>query len=165
MSPAAQPDPYEVLGVAPTSSEAEIKSAYRALVHKLHPDHNPGFKDQAAARFREVNEAYEVLRDPARRARHDDQRSSTGGFASAPADAPTPELVWVFCSICQHPTVSYGGTSELCALCSSSYGPVHAPGTYAPEPAYAGEATKNSSGGGIAIALLVIIYLLSNHAS
>ena len=63
-------DYYEVLGVAKTASADEIKSAYRKLAMKYHPDHNPGDKD-AAAKFTEISEAYEVLSNPDKRTRYD----------------------------------------------------------------------------------------------
>ena len=63
-------DYYEVLGIAKGASEAEIKSAYRKLAKKYHPDLNPGDKT-AEAKFKEVNEAYEVLSDKEKRARYD----------------------------------------------------------------------------------------------
>ena len=66
----AKRDYYEVLGVERGASEAEIKSAYRRLAKKYHPDLNPGDKEAEAA-FKEVNEAYEVLSDDQRRARYD----------------------------------------------------------------------------------------------
>lgn len=66
----AKRDYYEVLGVSKSASDAEIKSAYRKLAKKYHPDLNPGDK-QAEASFKEVNEAYEVLSDPQRRQRYD----------------------------------------------------------------------------------------------
>jgi DnaJ-class molecular chaperone len=63
-------DPYEVLGVARTASQAEIKKAYRALAKKLHPDVNPG--DTAVEqRFKEVSAAYDLLSDSERRRQFD----------------------------------------------------------------------------------------------
>jgi DnaJ-class molecular chaperone len=59
-------DYYKTLGVARTATPAEIKKAYRRLARELHPDKNPGSKT-AEARFKEVNEAHEVLGDPKKR--------------------------------------------------------------------------------------------------
>ena len=63
-------DYYEVLGVSRGSSDDEIKRAYRKLALKCHPDHNPG-DAEAERQFKEAAEAYEVLRDPNRRAQYD----------------------------------------------------------------------------------------------
>jgi molecular chaperone DnaJ len=63
-------DYYEVLGVAQTASEAELKKAYRQLAMQFHPDKNPGDK-KAEDRFKEVNEAYGVLSDADKRAHYD----------------------------------------------------------------------------------------------
>lgn len=63
-------DYYEVLGVSKTSSDDEIKSAYRKLAKKYHPDLNPGDK-AAEASFKEINEAYEVLSDKDKRSKYD----------------------------------------------------------------------------------------------
>ena len=67
---ATKRDYYEVLGVAKNASEAEIKKAYRRAAQKWHPDRNPG-DAEAAERFRESKEAYEVLSDARRRAAYD----------------------------------------------------------------------------------------------
>lgn len=70
-------DPYEVLGVSRTATDEEIKKAYRELVKKYHPDRYKGnpLEDLAAEKMQEINEAYAVLSDPARRRRY----QSTGG--------------------------------------------------------------------------------------
>lgn len=63
-------DYYEVLGVSKTASDAEIKKAYKQMAIKYHPDRNPGDKE-AEKKFKEAAEAYDVLRDPQKRARYD----------------------------------------------------------------------------------------------
>jgi molecular chaperone DnaJ len=63
-------DYYEILGVSRDASQEEIKRAFRRLARQYHPDVNPG-DPQAEARFKEVAEAYEVLRDPERRSQYD----------------------------------------------------------------------------------------------
>lgn len=63
-------NPYEVLGVAPTASAADIQKAYRKLAKKLHPDLNPGDK-AAEEKFKEVAGAYDLLGDAAKRKRFD----------------------------------------------------------------------------------------------
>ena len=63
-------DYYEVLGIGKNATDAEIKSAYRKLAKKYHPDLNPGNKE-AEEKFKEVNEADDVLSDPQKRQRYD----------------------------------------------------------------------------------------------
>ena len=69
-SMAEKRDYYEVLGLGKNATDAEIKSAYRKLAKKYHPDLNPGDKT-AEEKFKEVNEAHDVLSDPEKRKRYD----------------------------------------------------------------------------------------------
>jgi curved DNA-binding protein len=78
-------DYYKVLGVERKASAAEIKKSYRKLAMKYHPDRNQGNKG-AEEKFKEINEAYQVLSDPSKRARYDQlgesyQRYQQGGGA------------------------------------------------------------------------------------
>ncbi len=85
---AEKQDYYQLLGIARNAGETEIKKAYRQLALKFHPDRNPGDK-QAEQKFKEINEAYEVISDPKKRAAYDQYghagvsssaASSGGGF-------------------------------------------------------------------------------------
>ncbi len=89
----AKRDFYETLGVVKTASEAELKAAFRKTAMVCHPDRNPGDK-QAEARFKELNEAYQHLSDPQKRAAYDryghaafDQAGGMGdGFGASMSD-------------------------------------------------------------------------------
>ena len=71
---------YDLLGVARDASETDIKKAYRKLAMEFHPDRNPA--PEAEARFKEITEAYEVLRDPQKRAAYDRYgKAGVGGAA------------------------------------------------------------------------------------
>ena len=78
----AKRDYYEILGVARTADDKEIKSAFRKLAKELHPDRNPG-DAEAERKFKEINEAYEILKDQQKRAAYDQFGHSAfegGGF-------------------------------------------------------------------------------------
>jgi len=84
-------DYYAVLGVSRTASEQEIKQAYRRLARQYHPDVNQGDKS-AEARFKEINQAYEVLSDPDKRKKYDqygDQWQYAEQFEKARAQGGT----------------------------------------------------------------------------
>lgn len=85
----AQKDYYAVLGVEKTASQDDIKSAYRKLAKKYHPDLNPG-NAEATERMKEVNEAYEILGDADKRGKYDrgemDMGQGFGGFRAEDID-------------------------------------------------------------------------------
>ena len=81
----ASKDYYAILGVSRTATDKEVKQAYRRLARKYHPDVNPGDKS-AETRFKEINEAHEVLSDPEKRKKYDrfgDQWQNAEQFAKA----------------------------------------------------------------------------------
>ena len=76
---ASSPDPYAILGVPPSASDAEVRSAYRRLVQRHHPDHNQG-SHESAVRFAAVQEAYAQV------------KVHRAAAASTAARAPDPDL-------------------------------------------------------------------------
>src|ERR1700733_14799100 len=79
----AQSDPYKVLGIPHSATEAEIRAAYRHLVQLHHPDHNGG-SAESTRRFEEVQEAYALIR------KLDPRRRSAGAGSGRRASAPPP---------------------------------------------------------------------------
>src|SRR5687767_8136396 len=81
----AKRDYYDVLGVARSSSDRELKAAFRRLAKECHPDRCNG-DSTAEHRFKELNEAYEALKDPQRRAAYD--RFGHGAFDNGMGGGP-----------------------------------------------------------------------------
>lgn len=79
-------DYYAILGVPRNADEKEIKKAYRRLARKYHPDLNPGDKE-AERKFKEINEAYEVLSDPEKRKRYDELGAAWATYGQRDTEA------------------------------------------------------------------------------
>jgi len=82
-------DYYTTLGVSKTATDKEIKQAFRKLARKFHPDVNPGDKG-AEAKFKELNEANEVLSDPQKRKKYDELGANWRAYENAPPGAGRP---------------------------------------------------------------------------
>lgn len=99
---------YRKLGVQPNVSQDDLKKAYRALAKECHPDLHPG--DHAAeTRFKEINEAYEILSDPEKRKKYDDQQQAAQQREPfrkkrrlLPIPPPTGKLIFLKCKVDLH---------------------------------------------------------------
>lgn len=90
--PVTHHDHYQTLGIAPSATAEEIRLAYRRLAMRWHPDRNPGNANAAEERFKRVQIAFAVLKDPAARAAYDNERtapraSAAGGARPSPSRA------------------------------------------------------------------------------
>lgn len=114
---ATKRDYYEVLGVSKTATKDEIRSAYRKLAKKYHPDinHDP----DAPKMFEEVQEAYDVLSDDTKRAQYDqfgqaafEQGASTGGPARSARGSPRPDSATSTSATSSPPSSGEGAVSS-----------------------------------------------------
>jgi len=85
-------DHYATLGCTPNAEQSVIQAAYRALAKRHHPDANKG-SDESKIKFQEIQEAYEVLNDPTKRAYYDSMRAGTSGREYVPGEQQTEETI------------------------------------------------------------------------
>ena len=114
-------DYYEVLGVSKNASDDEIKKAYRKLAVKYHPDKNPGDKE-AEAKFKEINEAHDVLSDKQKRTRYDQFGHAGVGGASGGAYGGNPFAGGNFNFNGQTFNFDFGGGSPFDDILGSLFG-------------------------------------------
>ena len=114
-------DYYEVLGVSKNASDDEIKKAYRKLAVKYHPDKNPGDKE-AEAKFKEINDAHDVLSDKQKRARYDQFGHAGVGGASGGAYGGNPFAGGNFNFNGQTFNFDFGGGSPFDDILGSLFG-------------------------------------------
>ena len=84
-------DYYDILGLSKSASDNEIKSSYRKSAMKYHPDRNPGDK-KAEEKFKEISEAYEVLKDPQKKAAYDQYGHCLLYTSPSPRDLSTSRM-------------------------------------------------------------------------
>ena len=114
----ANKDYYKILGVNRNASEKEVKRAYRQLARKYHPDINPGDKS-AEAKFKEINEAYEILSDADKRKKYDqfgDNWQYAEQFAKAGQGTP-----WGSTRGGTYTTFDFGGLGDLGSIFDNLY--------------------------------------------
>src|SRR6202035_4898542 len=91
MATSTKQDYYDLLGVSRKAPQKEIRQAYRKLARKYHPDLNPGDKS-SEEKFKQVQEAYDVISDPKKRQMYDQFGFDTPGAAGAPSPAGDDEV-------------------------------------------------------------------------
>ena len=82
-------DYYKILGVSKTASSKEIKQAFRKLARKYHPDKNPG-DNSSEQRFKDINEANEILTDPEKRQKYETLRTNWNTYGSPRGGSQSP---------------------------------------------------------------------------
>lgn len=148
MSPAsASPNYYKRLGVSPSARPAEIERAFRRCAKETHPDRNPD-DPQAAARFRRIREAYEILSDPERRAAYDAQR--TAPSPAVPSTLTASSLDETGCVTYYLPRVGVGLLAVVAFLILEAFGVWRADD---PEAVFWGVVGASVVTGGVAVAL------------
>lgn len=118
---ASSKDYYQVLGVSEAASVDEIKKVYRRLAKQFHPDRNPD-KPQAAERFKEINEAHDVLGDPEKRKKYDQLRRY-GAFAGPGRRAGGPGAEGIGVDFDLSDFGSFGGLGDLFSSIFGKRGP------------------------------------------
>jgi molecular chaperone DnaJ len=112
-------DPYQVLGVGRAATQDEIKSAFRKLAAKHHPDRNQG-NEASAQRFKEINAAYQILSDSKKRAMYDrfgpagvGDRSASSPFAGVPIDFSELHIDGIFGDLLEVLGIRFGDRGDV----------------------------------------------------
>ena len=118
----AKRDYYETLGISKGSSDADIKKAFRSKARELHPDKNSG-SAKAEEEFKAVNEAYDILKDPNKKAAYDQYGHAAfenGGFGNSGGGADFSWMISIDAPHLYFPkkeTMSSGRKLKVCLLC------------------------------------------------